>query len=76
MSLGLDLRGGVHFLLEVDMQSVLYRSIDKYEGELRTLLRADRLYKSIKKDGESIVINFKQSELKEKALKTHQVRSQ
>ncbi|MEO1944683.1 MAG: protein translocase subunit SecD [Candidatus Thioglobus sp.] len=69
MSLGLDLRGGVHFLLEVDMQSVLYRSIDKYEGELRTLLRADRLYKSIKKDGESIVINFKQSELKEKALK-------
>jgi preprotein translocase subunit SecD len=69
MSLGLDLRGGVHFLLEVDMQSVLYRSIDKYEGELRTLLRADRLYKNIKKDGESIVINFKQSELKEKALK-------
>jgi preprotein translocase subunit SecD len=69
MSLGLDLRGGLHFLLEVDMQSVLYRSIDKYEGELRTLLRADRLYKNIKKDGESIVINFKQSELKEKALK-------
>lgn len=69
MSLGLDLRGGVHFLLEVDMQSVLYRSIDKYEGELRTLLRADRLYKNIKKDGESIVINFKQIELKEKAIK-------
>ena len=50
MSLGLDLRGGVHFLLEVDMQAVLSRSIDKYHNELRALLRADRLYKSIKKD--------------------------
>ena len=68
MSLGLDLRGGVHFLLEVDMQAVLSMSLDKYQNELRTLLRADRLYKSIKKDNESIVVNFKEIQLKEKAL--------
>ena len=68
MSLGLDLRGGVHFLLEVDMQAVLSRSIDKYHNELRALLRADRLYKSIKKDNEKIVVSFKHSSLKEKAL--------
>ena len=68
MSLGLDLRGGVHFLLEVDMQAVLSRSIDKYHNELRALLRADRLYKSIKKDNETIVVSFKHSSLKEKAL--------
>ncbi|HCE35399.1 MAG TPA: protein translocase subunit SecD, partial [Gammaproteobacteria bacterium] len=45
MSLGLDLRGGVHFLLEVGMQAVLAMSIDKYYNELRTLLREGRLYK-------------------------------
>jgi preprotein translocase subunit SecD len=68
MSLGLDLRGGVHFLLEVDMQAVLSMSIDKYYNELRTLLREDRLYKSIKKEGDSIAIHFKTLELKDKAL--------
>ena len=67
MSLGLDLRGGVHFLLEVDMQAVLSMSIDKYYNELRTLLRTDRLYKSIKKEGTSIAIRFKEVELKNKA---------
>ncbi len=59
MSLGLDLRGGVHFLLEVDMQAVLAMSIDKYYNELRTLLREGRLYKSIKKEGDNIAIRFK-----------------
>ena len=68
MSLGLDLRGGVHFLLEVDMQAVLAMSIDKYYNELRTLLREGRLYKSIKKEGDSIAIRFKTLELKDKAL--------
>jgi len=68
MSLGLDLRGGVHFLLEVDMQAVLLMSIDKYHNELRTLLREDRLYKSIKKEGDNIAIRFKTLELKDKAL--------
>ena len=68
MSLGLDLRGGVHFLLEVDMQAVISMSIDKYYNELRTLLRTDRLYKSIKKDGESIAIYLKTAESKDKVL--------
>lgn len=68
MSLGLDLRGGVHFLLEVDMQAVLSMSIDKYHNELRTLLRKDRLYKSIKKEGESIAIHLKTPESKDKVL--------
>lgn len=67
MSLGLDLRGGVHFLLEVDMRSVLLMSIDKYQNELRSLLRKQRLYKSIKKQGDSITISFKNTHLKNKA---------
>lgn len=67
MSLGLDLRGGVHFLLEVDMRSVLLMSIDKYQNELRSLLRKQRLYKSIKKQGDSITISFKNTQLKNQA---------
>ncbi|MDG1870228.1 MAG: protein translocase subunit SecD, partial [Candidatus Thioglobus sp.] len=50
MSLGLDLRGGVHFLLEVDMEAVISTSIDHYYNELRTLLRKDKLYKKIRKE--------------------------
>lgn len=69
MSLGLDLRGGVHFLLEVDMQSVLLMSIDKHYNELRTLLRTERLYKSIKKQDDSIIIHLKKPESNAKVLK-------
>ena len=68
MSLGLDLRGGVHFLLEVDMQAVLTMAIDKHYNELRTLLRQDRLYKTIKKESQSIVVRFKTPEAKAQGL--------
>ena len=37
MSLGLDLRGGVHFLLEVDMNAVTAMAMDRYYNELRTV---------------------------------------
>ncbi len=67
MSLGLDLRGGVHFLLEVDMEAVISARMDKAYNELRILLRKDRLYKSIKQENDSIVIRFKHAELKDKA---------
>ncbi len=69
MSLGLDLRGGVHFLLEVDMHAVMIMSIDKYYNELRTLLRVDRLYKSIKKEGKGITIRLKTADSRNKVLK-------
>ncbi|MCS5591069.1 MAG: protein translocase subunit SecD [Gammaproteobacteria bacterium] len=70
MSLGLDLRGGVHFLLEVDMEAVVAMSIDRYYNELRTLLREDRLYKSIRKEDHSLLVTFKteESKIQAKAL--------
>ena len=68
MSLGLDLRGGVHFLLEVDMQAVVNMSLDKSYNELRTLLRKDRLYKRVDiKDGQLVVL-FKTQETKIQGL--------
>jgi preprotein translocase subunit SecD len=43
MYLGLDLRGGVHFLMEVDMKSSVKKSIERYSAELRTLLREAKI---------------------------------
>ena len=67
--LGLDLRGGVHFLLEVDMEAVLSTSIDRYYNELRTLLRKDKLYKKIRKEDNLLVASFKTEEQKNEAKK-------
>mgnify|MGYP006142284679 CR=1 FL=1 len=69
MSLGLDLRGGVHFLLEVDMDAVIAMSVDRYYNELRTLLRKDKLYKKIRKEENILFVSFKSEELKNKAKK-------
>lgn len=43
MKLGLDLRGGVHFLMEVDMPSALKQRMDVYVSEIKTKLRAEKL---------------------------------
>lgn len=67
MSLGLDLRGGVHFLLEVDMDSVIDTRLNKAYNELRTALRKDRLYKKINKQGEYIVVSLKEPQAKDQA---------
>jgi len=70
MSLGLDLRGGVHFLLEVDMEAVVTTAIDRnYYSELRMILREDRLYKTIRKEGNHLVVSFKNESLKNDAKK-------
>jgi len=70
MSLGLDLRGGVHFLLEVDMEAVVDTAMDSYYyGELRRVLREDRLYKTIRKEGNHLVVSFKNENLKNEAKK-------
>jgi preprotein translocase subunit SecD len=71
MSLGLDLRGGVHFLLEVDMDAVISMSMDRYYNELRTILRKDKLYKKIRKEDNLLIVSFKSEELKNKAKKNN-----
>ena len=43
MKLGLDLAGGVHFLLEVDMDKAIEARVNVYDSELRTLLRGERI---------------------------------
>ena len=48
MYLGLDLRGGVHFLMEVDMDSALEKSLERASGELRSFMREEKVrYKAV-----------------------------
>ena len=60
MYLGLDLRGGVHFLLEVDMDNAVHRAEERYVSDLRSALREGKVrYRSIKRElngGLSIVL--------------------
>ncbi|NJN45774.1 MAG: protein translocase subunit SecD [Candidatus Competibacteraceae bacterium] len=51
MYLGLDLRGGVHFLMEVDMDAVLAQAEESYVEEIRTLLRNEKVrYTTVTRD--------------------------
>ena len=60
MYLGLDLRGGVHFLLQVDMASALTKKLDGVGSNIRGLLRDKRIqYGSIGREGTRIVVRFK-----------------
>jgi preprotein translocase subunit SecD len=60
MYLGLDLRGGVHFLMQVDMKTAMDKSVDRYTGDIRTLLREKKVfYTGIARDGDRVVVRFK-----------------
>jgi len=68
MYLGLDLRGGVHFLLEVDMDAAVDLAIERYTGELRTILREAKIrYASIRAETGGVRILFRSAEDRDKA---------
>jgi len=68
MYLGLDLRGGVHFLLEVDMDAAVDLAIERYMGELRTILREAKIrYASIRAEGGGVRILFRSAADRDKA---------
>jgi len=60
MYLGLDLRGGVHFLMQVDMKAALAKKAESYAGDLRSLMRDKGVrHGGIVRDGETITIRFR-----------------
>lgn len=68
MKLGLDLSGGVHFLLEVDMDKALDARLKVYEGEVKSLLRKERLrYRSLPAQKGAFQLGFADLESLEKA---------
>jgi preprotein translocase subunit SecD len=69
MYLGLDLRGGVHFLLQVDMKGALTKAADRYAQDARQVLRSgDIRYVGIQRDGQSVVVRFRDVAARDEAL--------
>ena len=63
MSLGLDLRGGVHFLYQVDLDSAINQLLQTYQGDLRTRLREEGIRNSgINLDGDVISVGIQDAE--------------
>ena len=68
MYLGLDLRGGVHFLLQVDMKGALTKRLDAISADLRSQLRDKNIrHNGISREGQAIVIKFHDAETRDKA---------
>lgn len=68
MKLGLDLSGGVHFLLEVDMDKALDARMKVYEGEVKTLLRKERVrYRSLPQQDGAIQLGFSDTAARDQA---------
>ena len=69
MKLGLDLRGGVHFLLEVDMVQAVSQRLDVYVSEIKTSLRAEKLrYRAVSREADgSLRIKFMDAEVRDQA---------
>ncbi len=59
MYLGLDLRGGVHFMLQVDMKAALDKAAERFVGDFRIALRKERIsYLGVTREGQSVQIRF------------------
>jgi preprotein translocase subunit SecD len=68
MYLGLDLRGGVHFLMQVDMRAAVDKRLDTLASDIRTLLREKNIrHAGINKTPTSIEIRFRDAETRTRA---------
>ena len=69
MYLGLDLRGGVHFLMEVDMDAAVKQALERYVSDIRSLLREKKLrYLTITDDNGRVEVKFRDAAERDKAL--------
>jgi preprotein translocase subunit SecD len=68
MYLGLDLRGGVHFLLQVDMQAAMQKRLESHAGDLRALLREKNVrHAGIVREGQTLRVRFRDAATRDKA---------
>ena len=69
MYLGLDLRGGVHFLMEVDMDAAVKQALERYVSDIRSLLRENKLrYLTITDDNGRVEVKFRDAAERDKAV--------
>ena len=71
MSLGLDLRGGVHFLMEVDMDAAVRKAEDRYVNDIRALLREHTIrYKDVnRREPGGVQVRFRDAEQLDAGMK-------
>ncbi len=68
VNLGLDLRGGIHVLIDVDMDAAIKDKIEAYTGDVRTALRSRKLrYLTVKADAKGVDVKFKDAATRDKA---------
>ncbi|MCH8177461.1 MAG: protein translocase subunit SecD [Proteobacteria bacterium] len=68
MYLGLDLRGGVHFLMEVDLESAIEKSLNRSANEFRTFMRGEKIrYKAVQINGQMIKVRFADAQMRDAA---------
>ena len=69
MYLGLDLRGGVHFLLQVDMKAAVDKKIDTTVGDIRGTLRDKKIqYSGVTREKDSVVVRFRDKDTQTKGV--------
>jgi len=69
MVLGLDLQGGVHFLMEVDMETAREQTLERFVDDIRNLLRDERIrYRSVRVQGDELVAELRSEEDRAQAL--------
>ncbi len=70
MTLGLDLSGGVHFLMEVDMEGYMKGQMKNYQASVKRQLREEKIkYRRVTVEGNNLRISFKTEELQDKGDK-------
>ncbi len=68
MYLGLDLRGGVHFLLQVDMQAALAKRLESLTGDIRSQLREKNIrHGGVTREGQSLRVRFREPQTRDRA---------
>ncbi len=68
MYLGLDLRGGIHVLIDVDMESAIEQALERYSSDIRTLLRENKVrYVQIGREGDAVAVKFNTAEKRDEA---------
>lgn len=69
MYLGLDLRGGLHFLMEVDTELVLSQAMESNANDIRSALRKKKIrYLSVRDNKEKVTVKLRSIELRDKAM--------
>ncbi|MEJ1959426.1 MAG: protein translocase subunit SecD [Nitrosomonadales bacterium] len=67
MYLGLDLRGGVHFLLQIDMKGALDKSLESAASDIRSTLREQNIpYSGVSRDGKVVTTQFRDADARSK----------